>query len=127
MKHNLKINYTTQYPWIIHATVNGQPLAVNSGQITGTFDLLKNNSLKINFLGKDATVHPSMTLCITDLLFDYLNLTPVLYQAVYYTDHPDYPTITPCTDINLNGAWHLNFNNNIVYDILSNYLGEINE
>ena len=127
MKHNLKINYTTQYHWTMHATVNGQPLAVSPGQIAGSFDLLKNNSLEINFLGKDATIHPSMTLCITNLLFDYLDLTPVLYQAVYYTDHPDYPAIMPCTDINLNGVWRLNFNNSIVHTALSNYLGTINE
>jgi hypothetical protein len=127
MKHNLKINYITQYHWTIDATVNGESLTVNNDQITGSFDLLKNNSLEITFSGKDATVHPSMTLCITDFLFDYLYLTPLLHQAVYYTDHPDYPAITPCTDINLNGVWRLNFDNNIVHDALSNYLGTINE
>lgn len=127
MKHNLKINFETQYHWIIKAAINSQPLTVNNNYLEGSFDLLDNNSLEIAFLGKDATVHPDMTLSIDRLLFDYLDLTPVLYQAVHYTDHPDYPSITPCTDINLNGTWRLNFNNNIVHDALSNYLGTVNE
>lgn len=127
MKHNLEISFTTHYPWIIEASINGSSLEVSNQQLTGTFELLDSNCLEIKFLGKDATVNPDMTLQINHLIFDYLDLTPVLYSATHYTDHLDYPEITPCTDINLNGVWRLRFDRNIVRHTLVKYLGTNNE
>jgi hypothetical protein len=85
------------------------------------------NIIRIDFAGKDAAQYPNMTVKLTHMYLDYIEITPLLYEGTYSTDHPDYPKIQPCTDINLNGSWSLEFNSESLTKILSHYLGIPNE
>jgi hypothetical protein len=127
MKHNIEINFTTEHCWHISATINGQSIEVTQDQIFGQIDLEDSTHIVINFAGKDSVKNPEMTLSIDSLFIDFIEITPALYSGVYYTDHPDYPMISPCTDINLNGQWHLKFDKNIMNNTLKKYLGINNE
>jgi len=128
MRHKLTIVLSdTIYPWQIAARVNDVWAQVQGQDITCEFNFMPENIIRIDFEGKDAVQYPDMTVRLTRMFLDYVEITPLLYQGVYTTDHPDYPEIQPCTDINLNGRWSLTFNSASFTKILSQYLGISNE
>lgn len=124
MLHRLEINFTPHLPqWQISAWLNSAPMIVEGTKITHVFYFEPSNQIEITFNGKDTTVNPDMYVGIETMFLDYVDITPVLKYAVYLTNHPDYPTIKPCTDINLNGTWRLVFSELILRQQITNYLG----
>ena len=109
--------------WQITANVNNNPAIVKGTKIHADFNLDSVNTIKITFQGKDATVNPLMYAEFRTMYFDYIDVTPILKSGTYYTTHSDYPCITPCTDINLNGDWYMEFTDQIIRQQLTNYLG----
>jgi hypothetical protein len=124
MLHRLEIQLTSNLSqWQISAWLNLAPMTINGSKITHEFCFEPNNQVEIIFNGKDASVNPDMYVGIETMYLDYIDVTPVLKYAVYHTDHPDYPIITPCTDINLNGTWRLIFSQLVLKQQITNYLG----
>lgn len=117
----------TTYPWQISARVNDVQARIQGRDIVAEFDFMSENIIRIDFDGKDAVQYPDMTVRLTRMYLDYIEITPLLYEGTHATDHPDYPKIQPCTDINLNGSWSLTFNSASLTRILSQYLGISNE
>jgi hypothetical protein len=124
MLHRLEIHLTSYLSqWQISACLNSVPMIIEGTKITQEFCFKPNNQIEIIFNGKDASINPDMYVGIEAMYLDYVDVTPVLKYAVYHTDHPDYPIITPCTDINLNGMWRLEFSQLVVKQQITNYLG----
>ena len=124
MLHRLEINFTWHVSlWQISASCNSVPMPLKGMQIVHEFALTPVNLIEIMFDGKDATVDPDLYVGIDSMYLDYVDVTPILRQAVYCTDHPDYPRIIPCTDINLNGIWRLQCSESVMAQQITNYLG----
>lgn len=124
MQHKIEIDINTHgYPWQISGKFNDRALESQETTIIGLVNLEDSNRMQLTFAGKNAVDNPDMLCQITGMKFDYIDVTPVLYQGIHHTDHFDYPTISPCLDININGVWVLYFNNNFMTNVLKGYLG----
>lgn len=124
MHHHIKIDVDRfGYDWIVDAHCNGVVMTDDGECIASDLELREKNHIIIYFSNKDPTRSPDMISKITKMTVDYIDVTPLLYQAVYYTAHPDYPRMNPCLDINLNGAWHLEFGKDFMAHTLKGYLG----
>ena len=128
MQHTIYITIDSgNYNWNIQGHLNGNPLQVDNNRLIFCSEINETNLLEINFDGKNPLNFPDMYVKIQSMIFDYIDVSPTLWTATHYTQHPDWPQISPCTDININGKWALTFSENIVKENIKKYLGLNNE
>lgn len=128
MQHTIYINVDPgPYNWGIVGSLNNEPGQLSNNQLIFRSDLREKNLLEIKFSGKNPLKFPDMCVKIQSMIFDYIDITPVLWSATHHTQHPDWRFISPCTDINIDGTWVLKFSDSIVKDTIKTYLGVTSE
>lgn len=111
------------YDWQIVAAANGRPARIDKDCLIFETEFFDMNRIEIVFDGKDPLISPDMTAVIQSMIIDYIDVSPSLYLGTHHTTHPDWREICPCTDINLNGTWVLEFSASIMRENLEKFLG----